>query len=268
MLGGNLILPQASCKTCEGVLNSGVESKVAAVFDDHRQKHDFPSRRRRRRQLKPTHKSLTSTDGSVISVPFEKIPIAIPVHNFGTATLLTGGPPRQVESNDYWDMQMLEDSESRRDHAALEAAHPEWDGTYRSFAWPEAAARLVAKIAYCLAIGHLGTDGFDEEITPIILGKDAVWSSRVGGSREGYLNLATGERGFEFRLIGRSDNRFHLVVDYRMFPGEGHPRYHIVVGTVDPSNPDHRKVFDGENLGGSWKLAAGAPLFAPSAATI
>lgn len=256
-LGGTLLLTEASCNSCAQAINAGFEGPfIKGTLGDIRHKHGTRSRHRKPGRGSPTIKVARALDGSSFEVPLADYPVCFPVYNFGTATLITGGPDQSVDANGWWEVGICEEDDFPEKYAAFVAKYPQWDQLFGFRMAPAVFARMIAKTAYGIAVSKLGHDAFDEEITPVILGTQPLFSRWVGGSREGYANIAPDETGYCLKLIPLDDHRGRLVIDYRLLKVWRKLRFHVVLGTIDFSNPLHRAAL--VRSGGSWSPAAAA----------
>ena len=116
-LGGNLILPEASCKICERIINREIETPVLSQEWGYlRSKREFPTRNSR------THVFVHSHDGSLMKMPVADYPSPVPLYKFGEPRILAGLPPGTDHLR--WTMEVLgghdSEAEMRRRHPGLE----------------------------------------------------------------------------------------------------------------------------------------------------
>src|SRR4051794_2543668 len=70
-LGGNLVLPEASCRECEKIINREIENPILRQEWGHlRTRRDFPSRNKALRKHR-THLMMRGTDGAPIPIPIK-----------------------------------------------------------------------------------------------------------------------------------------------------------------------------------------------------
>ncbi len=254
-MGGNLILQQASCKRCQILINSQIETPVL----DHewgfmRAKRGFPSRSQRRSAKsrdKRTHVTMTALDGSPLRIPREDHSAPVTMYLFGEARILCGMPRDTDDLR--WSICVLASNE---DEAAMIRKYPEWDKTHRLKARPHPFARLLAKIAHGYAIAEYGKsrlDAFTPLTTDIILGRSDDYFLTVGGSWDILPAVPDGNHitNIGLRFVGNS--RALLIVEIRLFSQVATPAYHVVVGEISFENPAHVRVHEQHVLNGKIK---------------
>ena len=82
-MGGNLILPQASCKQCEKIINREIETPVCSQeWGLLRAKRNFPTRNKKKRKAK-THQKVRRIDGSTMRIPLADLSTPVCLYKFG-----------------------------------------------------------------------------------------------------------------------------------------------------------------------------------------
>ena len=150
-LNGALILPEASCRQCERIINMQIESRLAEEYAYFRTKYRLPTRRTKNRKKTVRLPSIT---GGWIDVPAIEYTAPVPLYRFKTARILSGAPP---VSNSAWTMDILGggDEEVRsqkkyplwtkahilkRSHISLHASSPRWPTVTPWQSWASTAS--------------------------------------------------------------------------------------------------------------------------------
>ncbi len=242
-LGGNLILPEASCKSCEKIINRQIETPVSShEWGFFRSKRTFPTRRKKRRK---THIKLRRVDGGPLNVPVSDYSAPVPLYKFGEARILSGLPPGSDHLR--WTMVVLADHDAEM---AMQRKYPEWNKQHRLKAQPHEFARLLAKIAYGYVVAEVGLDAFNPLVLGIILGKSDDYFYTVGGAWDIEPAVPNGDHITDIRIKFVSPFHALVIVDIRLFSAIETPSYHVVVGLIDLKNPEHLRAFEKHRLEG------------------
>jgi hypothetical protein len=230
-LGGQHILKEASCRSCEAI-TSKFELRVARdLWGDARAAYDAPSKKKRqkRKRQDKKHLEMMDPDGfrSPLVMPFHRYPAAFIFYKMGPAGLLRGLPENADVSID-WTLNAVDD-ESRR--TAFVAEHPDRKLTLRFRHVPDHFGRLLAKIGYGQVLTQLDLGDFRPISLPYILGEKTNISYVVGGSSQDYPPDARYGYSLTTASFG-SSNRLMLVVIVRLYANVHSPIYHVVVGDV------------------------------------
>jgi hypothetical protein len=232
-LGGNLILPEACCKICEGIINREIETPVLSQEWGYlRSKRNFPTRKKKKRK---THITLYRHDGSAMSVSVRDYSAPVPVYKFRGPRILTGLPVGFDHL--HWTVAMLS---SHDDEMAMKQKFPEWNGRHTFKPEPYVFARLLAKIAYGYVAAEWGLEGFDPLGLDLILGrtKDDYFYT-VGGTWDIQPPIPGGDHITDIKLEKINPTKFRITVDVRLFSQVATPSYIVVVGHIDMQNPKH-----------------------------
>jgi hypothetical protein len=231
-LGGSLILPEASCKTCERIINREIETPVLShEWGYLRSKREFPTRNKKKRK---THVIVHRHDGSSMKVPVADYPSPVPLYKFGEPRIFTGLP----FGTDHLrrTMEILGDHDGE---AEMRRRHPDWNGHHVLRAQPYPFARLLAKIAYGYVVAEWGLGGFDPLGLDIILGRSDDYFYTVGGSWDIAEPIPGGDHITDILLHVLSPTRLQIRVNIRLFSKVRMPSYVVVVGNIDLQNPQH-----------------------------
>jgi hypothetical protein len=235
-LGGNLILPESSCKVCERIINREIETPVLSQEWGYlRAKREFPTRNKNKRK---THATLHRHDGSPMRVPVGDYPSPVPLYKFGEPRILTGLPLGTDHLR--WTMDVLGDHDGEQE---MRRKYPEWNGHHTLKAQPHPFARLLAKISYGYVVAEWGLDGFDPLGLDIILGRSDDYFYTVGGTWDVPPPIPGGDHITNITLQVLSPQRMRLAVEVRLFSKIAMPAYLVVVGHVDLQNTKHLATF-------------------------
>ena len=248
-LGGNLLIPKASCKVCAKIINSEIETPIAHhEWGLFRSKRTFPTRRKKKRK---THITIQGRDGVQRSIPIGHHSTPVPMYKFGEARILAG-LPLGLGDDQRWTMVML----SRHDEEmAMQQRFPEWNRTHTFRAMPHRFARLIAKIGHGYGTAELGFGTFTPLTTDLILGRSDDYYFYVGGSWDIDAAIPGGNHITNISFRFTSSHTAWAVVDIRLFSAVETPSYHVVVGEIDLTNPEHSRAFEQHRVSGKLALA-------------
>lgn len=232
-LNGVYTLEQASCRDCErvtsrleGELLRGPLLPIRIVLDLYtKDPADRP------RSLPGIVRMPDGTSRRLL-IPIEAhpTPLALPLL-FGPPYLLGETRPMQMRG-EQWTRQFTDPSATERYLASLGAVEIQLGSVID----PTPLIRLVAKIAYCFAVAHVGLDGFTELFLPGVAGATTTLESLspyVGG-----LPMpAPAEDELHVVTVEISDAGL-IVVAVRLLARFGAPTYVAVVGRTAPGGGD------------------------------
>jgi hypothetical protein len=242
-LGGNLVLPESSCRNCERETHKYEGVVARTIFGNFRMRHNMRTRRRKDR---PTHieigtKTKEGAAGTAL-VPVEEYPAPIFPYVFKTAGILTGksasGPPDPLFAN-------FSVGIASKDELDRFVRERQWDGVIRVTGVPIDLARMLAKAAYSYAVANLSLRAFTPHplLADIILNRTVYVDFLVGGVSEapspqpnaGHL-LTLGYHGVVPKVF--------VIVAIRLFGSLQMPVYHVVVGDIDFQNSEHVRTLE------------------------
>ena len=233
-LGGNALLPEASCSDCEKITSYLDGYLAREVFGHFRIHAEVQTRRPRKR---PTQLPINviyqdRTEQPIVAIPDHPFAIVMPA--FGLPGVLRDLPPSEV----FQDAKLFHwyhAPDSLVDALGLEvgeSAKVRMTGNLNAGTF----ARALAKIAHGLAVAYHGIDGFHALLPDFIRGLYPYGPYLIGG-RNDDPPPPSKESLHEYALLGwpHGDQTF-LVLVLRLFaiygtPGRGMPIYYIVVGT-------------------------------------
>lgn len=236
-LGGLSFLPAASCRECEAV-TSAFEGRCASVnFGSFRIRENVQTRNPKKR---PKNLSMISTEDDVATVhlvPKEGVIATMPLFRFRPPGYLLDPAHKEIG----WTGATFEvkTDAPRQQKLWKNYKAPNFSVTQKFD--PDSHARLLAKIAHALAVGHLGLNGFEAWLPPYILGNDHCLSYLVGGfdANEEPLNVL-----HEIRYeVWPTTEKFIVLVKLRLFAQFGGPHAQVVVGTSTSEMLDRKLPF-------------------------
>lgn len=252
-LGGDLILPEASCKNCEKLINKEIENPILSQeWGRFRDKRNFSTRHKSARKQR-THTTIRTIDGSPLRINLAEHSTPVIMYKFSEARILCGLPSGFDDKR--WTITLLADDAEEN---AMQAKFPTWDKTHTFIPQPDRFARFLAKIAHSYFVGEYGIEGFSPLVTDIILGKATDYYYLVGGSLDIPPPAAEviGAHSFTFSpMIINENMRMLARIGIRFFQSNETPIYHVVVAEIDFNNPEHVAVFEQNRLNGKIIVA-------------
>ena len=128
-LNGGLVLPEASCRHCERIINREIENLLLSEeWGSFRAKYGLPTRRPKRRAKTV---SLGSRVGGRILVPVNEYTAPVPLYRFATARILSGQQP--IPNSNAWTIDILSDGD---EEVRLQRRYPLWNADTSSLPSP------------------------------------------------------------------------------------------------------------------------------------
>ena len=234
-LNGGLVLPEASCRDCERIINKEIESPLlSAEWGHFRAKYGLPTRRPKNRSKTV---SLESRTGGYIEIPANEYSAPVLLYNFAPPRILSGSQP--IPNSHAWTLSVLGGGD---EEVGLQQRYPHWTEAHEFRLEPFRWARFIAKIAYGYAAAEVGLHCFRPLVRDIILGKSDDYFHFVGSASSDPPDSGWpvgGKHHFGITIRFVKDNIGLVVVDVKLFAEAGTPVYHAVVGEVDAKNPEH-----------------------------
>lgn len=221
-LGGNRVLPKASCGECAAITSRIELATLRGEFYQARAALSLPTRRRAR--MPAAFPLLLTRDDAEreIDVPVRDHLAVLPLPLYGLPAViqtLRFGPPPEV---------LLARHGAERVGANLRLDHHMF-------------ARLLAKIGYSLAVAELGMDSIGERsVLPLVRG-DLSEAGRWIGSSEDVMEPGPGDVLYTARVETYSPADAPgapsslIIVTLRLFANRPSPVYIVVAGTRVPS---------------------------------
>lgn len=227
-LGGNLVLPESSCKSCEEE-TSRFELVWLRSFDAVRVEKGL--RKKKRRSPRVLVLTLQRNGQSVRKhIPAEQYPPMIVTLKFNPPEILSDSEQVEKEFSGGVATAILPSFVRRLKQYLYQG----WSVTVppaQRDATARQLGRMLAKIAHSYAVAELGLGGFQPFLQPIILGTDTRYLAYyVGGSRE--IPVATPELyKVQLARVQSPKGRQYLRTDIRLLSSmQGMPQYQVVVG--------------------------------------
>lgn len=241
-LGGNYVLPKASCPTCSRITAQFEGVTCRTTLGNLRMRYGFPTRRKRDRP-EFIEIGIQNEDGSIgrRKVPVHEYPVGAFIPYFGRAGFFLGAPPN---------LNVLQTTLKNHPTDELEVFTQKykWDGRVSVRWMPDEYALTVIKIAYCYAIAALGINGFEPIAASYIAQREKNFSYIFGQVGEnppvsGPSSIWTVSFRFEQR-----PNGVILTAFVSLLPGMGTPIYEVIVGflkTAEHFQQFNRHLDDG-----------------------
>jgi hypothetical protein len=229
-LGGNLVLPKASCENCAKITSAFERRVLRGFMLPARTVAGLPSRRPKDRQTSLSMEIEGPNGFESVEVPIAEFPAILHLPTLPPPRFLCG----QVEKTgiDLCGLDTIGFGKEPRDVAeAFETTkirHTQTDYALSDF------VRLLAKIGYSFIVSRVGMFTFDEvPVLPLILGRTDDGSHWVGSAQ---FETASEKAGgllhalkAEERVANGDLSRRVLVAQIKLFAGSGVTGYEVVV---------------------------------------
>lgn len=223
-LGGNWILPKASCKSCGTTTGKFEQFCLRPMLGPLRIRMKLPTRRPNER---PSNIEIEFIDKKGArkhkNFSVENIPALCMGYRWPAPGLL-----RNISSSDQFEGNLV----VRTFNDELKP-HLDPDGTRMKLGSINIAAfaRMLAKIGHSYAIAELGLNGFSPMLPDLILGKSTDLPYLVGGDASS-SPLTEFEQELHSVYLQNciSNGVIYILASIRLFSFLGMPRYHVVVG--------------------------------------
>lgn len=229
-MGARLVLPGASCRQCEEVINIFESGVLHNTFWAARRALKIRGKRRKRKEEKlyPVTVSINGAD-VVLKTPLEVHPTVLFIATMDPPRLLVDEDDQGSGVSGVWHALLV----------PIETISSFGFGTFNSpFIDTVHFCQFLAKTAHAFAVAELGLDGFNPLLTNSIRSRfdqPLDWPDRydyVGGDPRDFAPCdALHQLGWGF--VSR-DGRDFLVVLLRLFAYLGAPVFQVVVGDFTP----------------------------------
>ncbi|MFA5452999.1 MAG: HNH endonuclease [Candidatus Methanomethylophilaceae archaeon] len=226
-LGGKSILKKASCENCAKV-TSQIEMDVLRVhFGNYRTSMDFPSRRKKEKST-TTPITVETADGNLeeIQLNISESPNFLIIIEYDEPGIYTGRidtgmrvtATRLIGNKEKFEKLMSDLSENNVKSIAI------------SSTFTNSYARMIAKIAYCYAVGIYSLDNIEQNfVLPYIMDKNLSGLGRfVGCPKEAAITSSGTGHSFRCKVEPEGLIRSRL----KLFDYVDAPEYEIFVGTL------------------------------------
>lgn len=216
-LGGNLVLPKASCSDCARVTMKFEQTCARTMFGPMRIRMGMQTRNKRERPS--TIETIVAKPGGVIEkfrVPAMKFPAMCIGAQLPSPEILTksrSGPGRAVLFS--FDGEL--ESFTRNITGNMMVGKLPLQPLYK----------LIAKIAHAYAVSQVGVDSFSHFMPDLILGRSTRYRHYIGGDADYKVERVARLHTLACRKI---EGTRLLFVTITLFAFAGLPRYHAVVG--------------------------------------
>jgi hypothetical protein len=226
-LGGNLILPAASCIACSDITGRQVEGAILnAYWGTHgvpRLRMNLPTRSPKKR---PTHRILkiTTPEGNTrtVKVKATEIPLTFlgMTTEFARPGILRGAPKIDRFTGTVW----VKFNQEELQKVACPGESVAGLGKFNPFTY----GRMICKIAHSLAVAEFGANSFVAFLPDIILGKQPHLTHYLSAQ----VSPEADQQGLHNLHIGWLETAVppYLVAYIRLFCNWGTPDYMVVVG--------------------------------------
>ena len=227
-LGGNLIIPKASCEPCRKITHHFETTCLRVMFGNYRIAADSPSRNKHKRPDILTMPAI-SPDGQLVGkteIPARDYPRLLYLPIFPPPSILLGrGPPETVQIR-LWTAIKTHDVKKipvykTSDEQGISGSVP-----------IQAFCRMLSKIAHCFAFVKMRelNDNDFEPLLPAYIRNATGSPFYLIGCRDNSPPRTPGVlHSLECRLR-RSGESEVLYVNLRLFAGTGAPIYEVVTG--------------------------------------
>lgn len=229
-LGGNLVLPQASCKQCAQITSRFEARILRGGLRGIKERLGLSSRSKGRPEKLPLF-CVNGDEAKRVDVAIEHYPaLVILPYLAGPEVAAFEGAP-QVEQTPWLFI-------PPPDIDALSSLYGITSWASNSFD-TVSFARMLAKIAHCLAIGERGSGSFIPFLSEIILNERGLDFLRFVGSYGAPCEPVAGDLTHKFVLMTEvADGQRYLTCHLRLFASFGAPGYRVVVGQLpEDHNP-------------------------------
>jgi hypothetical protein len=236
-LGGTWVLRKASCLECQSITSRFELDVLRHTLLPVRAKVDLPTRHKKKR---PIEFPLTIERGGkelTINVPIDQYPAILALPRFKLPAYIDKRPyDKGIDLNGLYHI-LLGRKSLREVGKELNVDSLTYTVTYRGFKGGFSFARLLAKIAYGLAVARFGANVIDTAyVLPAILGKSDDVGKWVGTEGE---SSSTAGHLHDARISVENSDIYVRIRLFACLPGTC-PEYLVVVGSVPSAlNSNH-----------------------------
>lgn len=231
-LNGTRVLQQASCSACASITSSFEREVLRESLGAARAVLNINSRRKKGRRASFPMKMERDGEVFVQDVPVDEYVPMIPVLYMGLPGYMLTGRRHQVGDGSRQATLVVKAALRSEDH--LDELLRKYNATKLDLDYsvsPVDFGRMLAKIAYCMAVGQFGLSGIvDPYVVPAILGKsNDIWHFVGCDLNYPYLTHIPQKRNaliwVDMDILGGD-----VMARLRLFPKADAPVYVIVVG--------------------------------------
>lgn len=221
-LGGNQILPNASCRDCEKKTSSIEGFCLRSILGPLRIQLGLPTRRPKERP-KELELVVINSVGRYKrkKVSIEEYPMSVMGFLGPLAGILRGASPTDPYPH--------KNCVVHKDGGYRKYIKSDGQGVKLGSFDPFKFAQMLAKIAHAYAIAEWGIASFIPFLPELILGKPDIIFYFVGGEMNVSSAEFSGLHKLELKCCSFND-KIYVIVKIRLFCCFGAPQYHVVVG--------------------------------------
>ena len=229
-LGGDLILPKASCRQCTKITGAIEGAVLHDMLGAMRNKFDLPCRNMKKRPNALPIQLIGSGEAKQISIPVQEYPPLIVLPNYSLPGIMRG-VSGELTPKIYWYYVEKVGQKEREEFITKYGKRVRIKYPLDNLSF----ARFLAKVAHSFCVAALGFPVFQSILNDFILGEDMDQLRSpfyyVGGNADNGVRPA--EETFhaissEAQTIGATE---YILVKIIFFAHAGGPTYHIIVGT-------------------------------------
>ncbi len=219
-LGGDWILPRASCRTCAKITGEIERYCQREMFGSLRVRMGLPSRKGHPTTL-PLEFIRPDGRRAQQSVPSNKVPMALIGFRFPAPGLLRGLSPTVNFEGDLI-AKPVDDAAWR--------ARPKMERFKVGQINMLTFARMLAKIGHAYIVANFGLDSFRPYLLDLILGRSTTAPYWIGGDPHPPAAETASALHHVYRQDCLRDGQQYLLAAVHLFSVANMPRYHVVVG--------------------------------------
>lgn len=223
-LGGDLILPQASCAACAKVTGAIEGYCLGKTLGKFRARAGYRTRRKKNRPKKMPLAMYHNGEKITRDIDTNKYPIFIHIPTYPPATMIQQGGSLLSNNSITFNTSILWiEEETARFINDQKVARIEHETSYN----PIIFARMIAKIAHAYTVATVGIENFMPLTTGLILGYESNVNFLIGNGQ--LPEIESSEREYSFCGHQMGDL---LVLQVRLFSYSNSPSYHVAVGML------------------------------------
>ncbi len=226
-LGGTLILPRASCRSCEDITKRFERECLRKMFREVRGHLNIPAKPRRPKQ-RPSEFRIGFTEKGKekarrwLDVPIEAHPFSFSLPGFPAAGILEGRKRDHKATIEKIHTYLGQSFHQKMRHIGANAA-------FTLFPIGE-FFQLLAKIGHAYAVAEIGLSHFSPLLVDLILGRDDHLGHHIGTETKNPGGNTTKLHTLALTSARDANGDELIVVNVRLFARLSAPPYHVVVG--------------------------------------
>lgn len=234
-LGGTLILPDASCKSCEKITGGIEQQCLRIMFGDLRATLGIKGRKRKHKDKYKPFPMMIEVEGEHIefdaTIPAERLDVTMMLA-FPPPTILQGLPPLAilVQKEDWiW----VNAATGKRAREKAQEAHSDAKKLVSRASFNLTIfAKMMGKIGYSFTVAEAGFDRFKPIIARAIVGLEPWFPNYLVGGEPEPVPESEYQTETGLKRMTSSTGQEFLVARIRLFGKLGAPVYYAVVGEL------------------------------------